>query len=148
MRLLRDKRKNSTRVHESNYAKLLYVIPALKYLQRDSLLAVKSGTQSINLSVLERTRYTTAINLCVQYVNGNPWLPQQQLTVRLYHDARVAEVTGFQDHYRFDPAYEYPNPRMYHRNEKQQLNSFLGEWLDYCIRNQYIFNDACASIDA
>jgi len=147
MRLIRDKRKNSTRVHESNYAKLLAVIPALKYLPRHAQLAVMSGSQSIQLNVLERTRYTTAINLSLQHVKGHPWLPQQELTVRLYHDARVAEVNSFQHQNRFNPAYDYPNPRMYHRNEKQQLNRFLGEWLDYCIENQCIFNHALSSVD-
>ena len=147
MRLIRDKRKNSTRVHETNYAKLLHVIPVLKYLPRDAQLAVKAGAQSIELGVLERTRYTTAINLSLHQIHGTPWLPQQRLIVRLYHDAQVAEVTSFQNHQRFDPAYDYPNPRMYHRDEKQQLNRFLGEWLDYCITHQCIFNNAMPSID-
>jgi len=147
MRLIRDKRKNSTREHENNYAKLLHVIPALKYLPRHAELAVMSGSQSLQLGVLERTRYTTAISLCLQHAKGHPWLPQQELTVRLYHDAQVAEVTSFQNHQRFNPAYDYPNPRMYHRNEKQQLNRFLGEWLDYCITNQCIFNNATSPVD-
>ena len=71
------------------------------------------------------------------------WLQhsQQTLNVRIYHDACVAEVMGYQKHRHFTSRYDYPNPDMFHKNEKQQLNKFLGEWLDHCLRNRCIFID-------
>lgn len=51
------------------------------------------------------------------------------MTVRLYHDARLAEVTAA-DRFRRVPArHDYPNPAMHQPDEKQQWNRFLAEWL-------------------
>ena len=35
---------------------------------------------------------------------------------------------------RFKEVYEYPNPRMRARDEKAQVNRFLGEYLAMCLR--------------
>ncbi|MGH1486230.1 MAG: DUF1249 domain-containing protein [Cellvibrionaceae bacterium] len=55
------------------------------------------------------------------------------LDVRLYHDAAVAEVIAWQGHRRFQVRHEYPNRNMYQRDEKAQLNTFLGELLEFCL---------------
>jgi len=60
------------------------------------------------------------------------------LQVRIYHDARVAEVIDYQHNRRFDSRYKYPNIKMYQTNEKQQINFFLSEWLDFCITQGYV----------
>ncbi|MFT6389271.1 MAG: hypothetical protein ACJAUP_002661 [Cellvibrionaceae bacterium] len=53
--------------------------------------------------------------------------------VRLYHDATVAEVIAWEGRSRFKARHDYPNPRMYHSDEKAQLNRFLGELLELCL---------------
>lgn len=138
---LKIKTINSTAIHEANYAKLLRVIPPLKYLSNPSKMVARGHNQVLLLNVLEKTRYTTLIELGLQYAVANPWLSRQSLSVRIYHDARVAEVMGYQKHRHFTSHYDYPNPDMFHKNEKQQLNKFLGEWLDHCLRNHCIFSE-------
>ena len=51
----------------------------------------------------------------------------------LYHDTKSAEVVAYQHQSRFHGAYEYPNRRMRARDEKEQLNRFLGEYLALCL---------------
>jgi hypothetical protein len=42
-------------------------------------------------------------------------------------------VVAYQHQSRFHGAYEYPNKRMRARDEKEQLNRFLGEYLSLCL---------------
>jgi uncharacterized protein YqiB (DUF1249 family) len=54
------------------------------------------------------------------------------MKVRIYHDARVAEVLACQGIHSFQPFYPYPNPKMLQPYEKRRVNYFLGEWLSHC----------------
>ena len=55
------------------------------------------------------------------------------MTVRLYHDAMVAEVCSSQQIFRFKARYDYPNKKLHQRDEKHQINQFLADWLRYCL---------------
>ncbi len=90
------------------------------------------GTQQwLNqLRILERSPYTTTLQLSqVPVSSSSHWLHMPRLTVRMYHDAKLAEVLAWEGHKRLRPRYEYPNQAMYHSDEKLQINQFLGEWL-------------------
>lgn len=140
-------RLGSTVLHETNYAKLLYVIPSVKTLSTRLQIATQRSSQFIELSLLEKSKFTTTLQLDIRHSRQLPWLKHLTLSIRLYHDARVAEVLSFQNHRRFEPKYDYPNPHMHQKNEKQQLNHFLSEWLDYCIKHRYIFKENLESLD-
>lgn len=56
-----------------------------------------------------------------------------RMTIRLYHDARMAEVLSSQDVRQIKPRYDYPNTKMHQQDEKQQINQFLNEWLQLCL---------------
>jgi len=140
--------KNSTLVHEANYAKLLCTMPYIHSIQDQSIHLSNTKIHCVEVKVLEVTRYTTMIIFTINYIAQQKWLPQIAMTVRCYHDARVAEVINFQHHARFDSRYKYPNPNMYQKNEKQQINLFLGEWLDYLLKSNNRFQQHTAQIDA
>lgn len=82
------------------------------------------------LRIIERSPYTTSLQLSQASIAGeSPWLQMPRLTVRMYHDAKLAEVLAWEGHKRLRPRYEYPNQAMYQADEKLQINQFLGEWL-------------------
>lgn len=56
-----------------------------------------------------------------------------RMSIRLYHDACMAEVISSQDIHQVKPRYDYPNKRMLQQDEKQQINQFLNEWLHLCL---------------
>lgn len=85
----------------------------------------------VELRVLERSRYTTLIQL-VQRPQLS-WGRSPNMRIRMYHDAKSAEVVEYQHQNRFHGSYELPNRRMRQRDEKAQLNQFLGEYLRYCL---------------
>ena len=93
------------------------------------LLPGASGTR-VELTVLERGPYTTA---AAAQVPKQDWGSSPNMRIQLYHDAKSAEVMAYQHQSRFLGAYEYPNKRMRARDEKEQLNRFLGNYLSLCL---------------
>lgn len=100
-------------------------------------LAGKDQSVSVCVDVLERTPYTTLIKLTSSYVICSEYAPETVLQVRIYHDARVAEVIKVQGHQRIRPHYIYPNASMYLPDEKRQSNKLLSEILDFCRLHNY-----------
>ena len=87
------------------------------------------------LEVNEVTRYTSLITIRQDATVMGEHLTQwfsPMMVVRLYHDARMAEVVKSQDIGRIKPRYDYPNHQMHQPDEKQQTNQFLKEWLQLC----------------
>lgn len=125
--------KNMTRLHELNYVKLLCIVPDINAFALLRKRRMDTKESSIIVNVDEHTRFTTQLSFDLQHPGESLYLGGMFLQIRMYHDAKVAEVVSFQRQHRFDSRYHYPNPKMHQRNEKQQLNFFLGEWLDYCI---------------
>ena len=62
-------------------------------------------------------------------------ITEPEMSVRLYHDAKMAEVLSYQSTPIVQPSYTYPNKKMHQKNEKAQWNKFLGEWLSHCIKS-------------
>ena len=93
------------------------------------------GSRSVRMRVVleERNPYTSTIMLHQQDVLL-PWADGPQMSVRVYHDARLAEVISWNRHRLLKPRYRYPNPDMYLPDEKEQLNRYLGECLGQCLR--------------
>ncbi len=139
---------NSTALYEANYLKFLRVIPSIKSVCSNTQILSTANNQKIEITILEKTKYTTAISVnLTQHVNQQ-WLPNICMVIRTYHDARVAEVINFQNHSRILPRYTYPNLKMYQKNEKRQINQFFCDWLNYCLKTRCIFDDNVESIDA
>lgn len=138
--------RNATRLHESNYLKLQIVIPGIRNI-REKLSFHSEDRSELSIDVVEKSKYTTTFLLHLRQHEKQHWLPALEMKIRIYHDANVAEVLAFQDHHRLNARYEYPNARMYHRNEKWQLNHFLGDWLDYCLGRRCTFRDTIEPVD-
>jgi len=83
------------------------------------------------IKIIERAPYTTTL-VITQQEPSNSWAKAPALTICMYHDVNMAEVVAWENHRRLRPRYEYPNPDMYHSDEKAQLNQFLREWLTLC----------------
>jgi uncharacterized protein YqiB (DUF1249 family) len=89
------------------------------------------GGERVRIDIVERCRYTTLMRVCQK--GGDAWRVAPHFELRVYHDARMVEVTGFQSRRHIEARYEYPNPAMYARDEKAQQNIFLADWLSHCL---------------
>ena len=88
---------------------------------------------AVAMSRLQVARYTETWML-EQVHNAGRWLNNPRMTVRCYHDARMSEVISCYRHQRVRAVNDYPNRYMHHPDEKLQINGFLAEWLDFCLK--------------
>lgn len=119
-----------------NYERLMRLFPAVRQEEARCISLLGTSDEAsqrtlVELRVLERSRYTTLIQL-VQRPQLS-WGRSPNMRIRMYHDAKSAEVVEYQHQNRFHGSYELPNRRMRQRDEKAQLNQFLGEYLRYCL---------------
>lgn len=122
-------------VAEANHVLLLQLMPAMRdESRREFAVTGPSGIGSdVRFSVLERGPFTTLLEVVETHATDG-WVAPMHATVRVSHDARVAEVTEFRRHRRLQARYAYPNPDMLQPDEKLQVNRLLGEWLQHCLR--------------
>ncbi|MCD9464457.1 DUF1249 family protein [Photobacterium phosphoreum] len=129
------------RLYETNYAKLLPLLPRSDDVGDVQVYLVCNDTYQ--LKIIESTRYTTVVTLGLVDNESVVDYLAPLLTVRLYHDAKVAEVCAVQQISRLKPIYDYPNLRMHQKNEKHQVNLFLGDWLKHCLRHGLSKQSVC-----
>ena len=113
---------------ESNYARLMRLLHLMA--EGEEQLSVPlhaSGHRALRLTVEQTCPYTTMLHLRLTALHDS--LPAPAMRVRLYHDARMAEVTEAEPFRRVQARYDYPNPAMHQRDEKHQWNLFLSDWL-------------------
>lgn len=125
-------------LYESNYSRLLKLIRVMG--SRDAIqLNLHNGEAyigSVRIELLESSRYTDTF-LLEQTAAVGKWVNNPRMTVRLYHDALVAEVIGKHGRQAAAGVNHYPNQQMHLPDEKNQLNLFLAEWLNFCITYGY-----------
>jgi uncharacterized protein YqiB (DUF1249 family) len=127
---------------ELNYWLLDKLTPALAERSVWQFAVEQAGQHwEVCIEVSERMRYTTTVKVTRQDKRGSHWLQLPQLTVRMYHDAQLAEVLAWETHRRPQVRYPYPNRHMYQADEKAQRNRFLGEWLNHCLRHGYALQE-------
>ena len=129
--------ENSLSLYETNYGKLTDLLPGLSVRQAPFAIAL-TGLPLIRVEVLEQNPYTTTINIRQSMAAGQPWVCDLLMKVRLYHDARVAEVIAYQGVRAMQPFYPYPNPKMFQPYEKRRVNQFLAEWLRHCLGQRFL----------
>ena len=118
---------------ERNYVHLLSMLPDCDTEDLTYRFTAGLGL-SYRIQIIESARYTSTI--LVEQVNvATPGYLKPSMTVRLYHDARMAEVTSSQNAGALAPSYEYPNAKMRLRNEKHMVNLFLTECLHFCLNH-------------
>ena len=118
---------------DANYLRLTKMFPELSTLETSAIGLDFHGMRlEVRLDVIERSPYTTLVRLSQR--PELPWSHKASMTIRLYHDARSAEVVEYQGRKHFlRAAYDYPNADMRHPDEKAQINRFLGEYLSLCL---------------
>ena len=119
------------RTYETNYAKLNALIPSNASV--GDVRCYQAANMTYQIQVDEITKYTTLVDICQS--DDVPVFPLPRMSVRLYHDARVAEVSECAHLKRVHARYDYPNDKMVQQDEKAQLNRFLGDWLTFCLRH-------------
>ncbi|MDD5271518.1 MAG: DUF1249 domain-containing protein [Methylovulum sp.] len=129
---------------ESNFQKLLRLIPDLATV-KEAAIGLAPSQSTLYLEVLEETPYTKTIELSHCFNHNASELMAPAVIIRVYLDARLAEVLS--DHARARVARVYPDPRKSHdiMNYKWRLNYFLQKWLEHCLGKHYHFTSHASS---
>ena len=125
-------------IYEHNFSRLVALLPGLSQLS-GQLTALGRQQRRLTVEVVEHYKYTTVLRITQNLPISIPAARLSHMTVRIYHDAQVAEVLAYQNCSHFQAKYDYPNPGMMQVREKRRVNEFLGEWLDYCLAQDQRF---------
>jgi len=135
---------------DANYMRLYQLFPHMKeqdclqfgidasqqafsyYMQTDEPVTAK-----VEIKIYQRCPYTTMLKVTVVNSEDAPWVRWPTMEVRVYDDAKSAEVISFEEHRNFKFRYALPNSKMYQPDEKSQINRYLGELLTHCIKYGY-----------
>ncbi|SFB82017.1 hypothetical protein SAMN02745724_00212 [Pseudoalteromonas denitrificans DSM 6059] len=118
------------KICEQNFFRVMKLMPKREEVGDTSLIDVERF--SYQLEITSTSRFTTDI-IFKQTSSNIVGFINPELLVRIYHDARMAEVISPDYLKRIKPSNEYPNPLMHQKDEKYQVNAFLLDWLDHCI---------------
>ncbi len=125
-------------LYESNFIRLGWLIPDLRSLC-GSMTSSVPGQPALQLSVVEKSRYTTTLAMTYLFGDGAEAARDPDLEIRVYHDARLAEACGTIA----DPSH----PRLRHlgidvarqHHRRWSCNMLLNKWLEYCAGNGHCF---------
>ncbi|GAA5192113.1 DUF1249 domain-containing protein [Ferrimonas gelatinilytica] len=127
------------RLCERNYGRLCALLSQARERQgrrRHYLWRHRDEPLQLEIVILEQTPYTERLKVR-RLAPPLPFVNAPELELRLYHDARVAEVLSGQQFLRLLPRYPYPNRRMLQRDEKFQVNLFLAELLEQFAQHEW-----------
>lgn len=135
--LPRHRRRNPTGLFEENYRLLSTLLQ--EWCEEEPVLRLGVGEEEalLEIRLQERGRYTTILQLAMPLPLGGLQLPALQMELRLYHDARVAEVTAYQGCRRLPAPYQVTRHGRWQMDERRQVNLLLHELLRYCQRRGY-----------
>lgn len=123
-------------LYENNYIYMRRLLPEPDR-NSDRVVSRVAGTPDLHLAVLERHPYTTSVLLTYCFPRDPEAEVTPDLRVRIYHDARVAEVMpesrmeGFRRH--------RPGPSIGTMAWRWEVNRFLNRWLRYCLGEGHSF---------
>jgi uncharacterized protein YqiB (DUF1249 family) len=123
---------------EANFERLVRLIPDLAVMTEASV-ACADGKPCLYLELLEHSPYTVTLTLSHCFGKGFESLLEPAVKIRVYLDARAAEVLS--DHAR-PRVHEALRPGSRPRevlDYKWSLNYFLSQWLDHCLDSHYCF---------
>lgn len=126
-------------MYEANYIRLRRLCPGLSSLGGQVVSRVH-GALDLHLIVLERSRYTTTLALTYELMGECGELTADpNLVVRMYHDARQAEVLSRSSR-REGGEISIEALRGHSAlSAKWRLNRFLFKWLGYCLHQGHRF---------
>ncbi len=123
-------------LYERNYILVRRLIRTLPAEHGARVSRVRDGLD-LHLSLVERHPYTTDLLLTYRFNRDDGEHLEPELHIRVYHDARVAEVLAA--HLRRSPAFLFISDGPVDLAARWRVNRFLFKWLGYCLHQGHAF---------
>lgn len=125
-------------LYESNYIRLGWLIPNLSDIE-GACTSVVNADCPLHLRIDERSRYTTTLTLTYLFEDEGGQLADPDLQVRVYHDARLAEVQACARWHRHMLLEAIRSDLAKALGDRWLRNVMLNKWLDYCTERGHRF---------
>jgi uncharacterized protein YqiB (DUF1249 family) len=127
-------------LYESSYRRFERLAPELDlpFAQAQSV----GADATLYLRVIDRHRYTTTINLTYWFSDGESQWPDPDITLRLYHDAQLAEAIYCDAASRYAALAGVPDIHSEVLDTQWSRNLLLNKWLAYCLAQGHSFGGA------
>lgn len=117
-------------VYESNYLRLLHLIPELERLDGCFRSRV-AGDCELYLEILERSRYTVTMTLTYFFETNEGRVADPDMQVRAYLDGQLAEAMSLGDEHRHADFRRLVREHRRELDKRWKRNIILNKWLDY-----------------
>ena len=128
-------------LYESNFYRLSLLAPELDQLEGTCVSRV-AGALSLYLTVLERHKYTTTINLSYTFDGDDELCLEPNARICVYHDVRSVELISHCRRRRYQRNGRWP--KMPELQRKWEMNRFLLKWLKFCAYQGHLFLSSTA----
>lgn len=118
---------------EHNYIYLRELFPEIMDLSSETLI-YRDSLKLVKIKCLEVSPYTTLISLNLTFTKC-PQVPPVEMSIRLYHDAEVADVVTYQNISRLVAPY-FSTKKDTDKDHKRQANVLLYELLVGCMKKR------------
>jgi uncharacterized protein YqiB (DUF1249 family) len=125
-------------LYESNHVRLRQLLGDFESLAR-ACASTARGDLDLHLTVLERCRYTTSLNLTYWLAGADGSIADPDLAIRIYHDARLAEATSCVPHHRHHALSRYHPVGRTELEHRWAINILLNKWLEFCLDHGHGF---------
>lgn len=126
-------------IYESNYLKLDRLIGDLSPETSEWVSSVP-GDCDLHLEYVSREPYTTTLKLTYWFSErDNEKVPDPDLTVRIYHDARLVEAVGARESHRHHLLRRLAEAHSEELGRRWRHNIMLNKWLDYLLEVGHSF---------
>jgi len=124
-------------LYESNYLRLLQLIPELERLDGCFRSRV-AGACELHVEILERCRYTVTMSLTYYFENGDERVADPDMTVRVYLDGQLAEVMYLGGDHRDAELRRLAKVHRLELDGRWEKNIVLNKWLDYLTHQGHL----------
>lgn len=127
-------------MYESNYLRLLQLIPELERLDGCYRSRV-AGDCDLHVEILERCRYTVTLSLTYFFENGEGRVADPDMTVRAYLDGQLAESMNLCGEHRHTELRRLAKAHRKELDKRWQRNVVLNKWLEYLSDQGHLILD-------
>ena len=119
-------------------------MPTHVALLRGKYLSAVAGDCDLQLSVVERSPYTTTLNLTYLIPERESTQRFPDMGVRVYHDARLVEAQEWAHTHEHAALRALRNTVACELDQRWARNIMLNKWLEYCVERGHRFAPARA----
>lgn len=124
-------------LYESNYLRLLQVVPELDRLDGCFRSRVVSECD-LHVEILERCRYTVTLSLTYFFENESGRIADPDIVVRAYLDGKLAETMSLSGKYRHAELRRLTKAHGQELSSRWQRNMVLNKWLEYLTHQGHL----------